>query len=581
MRKIIFGVIMTMVIISSALAEVSEKTQNDIYQKKVKDKNPNENIDVIITLNDDATDINIDKIKKKISDDIKINAKGWDKVYPKGFAATITRKQFEDLSEDPMVKRIDIDEIQTIMLETANQWSGSTKARTSPPTGYGVDGDRTGNKYAYSKSDVVIAILDTGIDPKHKDLTGENNVGGTKKIIGWLDTINNVATPYDDHGHGSHVASIATGEGDDNSKYKGVAPGAALVGVKVCSSTGSCPESKIISGINWVVTNKAFYGIRIMSLSLGGIGASDGTDPESVALNNAVDQGIVVTVAAGNSGPIKYTIGSPGAAAKAITVGNMADPGYITGTLPTGQLSLADNGFYLAPSSSRGPTSDNKIKPDIVAPGVKINAADGTYPNTPGYHGGYIEMTGTSMSTPFVAGVAALMLDANYALSPTQIKNMIRATGEDYGVTGCDIDYGCGRIRAYKAVGYAATGAIPAGDQPVPIHKRYQVYISDSTLFKTYPVTITSAKNYPYASTLIMTDWSGLVPYWEVVYGLNDAAIDLDLRIKNPAGSNIGTSDGVYRQETVVVRPPSTGIYNTRVENFLGGGYYTLDISYR
>lgn len=573
-KAILIGIVAMIIISSVAIAEVQDnKAPKDVNQKILKSKNPKDSIDVIITLKDIATDTNIEKVKSKIGN-IKINAQGWNEVYPNGFAATITREQMDILKGDPTVERVDIDEIQTIMLDTANKWSGSAKARAAAPTGFGVDGDRNGNKNSYTSTDVVIAILDTGIDPKHTDLTGENN-GGTKKIIGWKDTINSLAAPYDDQGHGTHVASIAAGDGD--SIYKGVAPGAALVGVKVCTSGGSCPTSKVITGINWVVTNKVLYGIKIMSLSLGGIGASDGTDPESKALNNAVDKGIVVTVAAGNSGPIKYTIGAPGAAAKAITVGAIADPGLITGALRTG---LRDNGFYLADFSSRGPTSDNKIKPDIVAPGVDIMAAQNVYPTSATFHGGYIEKGGTSMSTPFAAGVAGLVLDANYTLTPTQVKNIIRSTGEDYGVAGCDIDYGCGRIRAYRAVKMAMTGINDGiGDQPVPTHKRYSAYINDSTALKSYPITITST-GYPYASTLIMTDWSGLVPYWEN-YGIVDAAIDLDLYIKNPSGGEVGHSYDVYRQETVVVRPSVIGAYKTNVDNFLGGGYYTLDISYK
>lgn len=585
MKKTILTIMIIAFIVLPVMAEVKEDEVSNnvgVYQKVIKneyikgnvEENIKEDINVIVTLKNNATDENIEKIDKKIGG-IRVNAKGWDNVYTRGFAATMTREQMKILSEDPTVERVDSDEVHTIMLDTANKWSGSAKARAVAPTGFGVDGDRNGNKNLYDKNDVVIAILDTGIDPRHKDLTGENN-GGNKKIIGWYDTINGDTTPYDDHGHGTHVTSIAAGDGDNNSLYKGVAPGAALVGIKVCDSSGNCPMSNIITGINWAVANRFKYGIKIMSLSIGGKGSSDGTDPESVALNNAVNLGMVVTVAAGNSGPFKYTISRPAAAANVITVGNMADPGYITGTLSTG---LVDNGFYLAPSSSRGPTADNRVKPDVVAPGVMIMAAANIYPNTGTFHGGYIENTGTSMSTPFVAGVAALMLDMKYTLTPKQIKTMIRDTAEEYGVNGCDIDYGCGRIRAYRAVEYARTGLMPktvAGDQPVPKHLRYSVRMNDLTTLKMYPVNITS-KGYPYASTLIMTDWSGIIPS----YGENIAHIDLDLSIKNPSGTSVGTSTGFYRQETVVVRPLSTGIYKTNVDKYLGSGFYVLDISYR
>lgn len=248
----------------------------------------------------------------------------------------------------------------------------SPKVREPFPTGYDVTGDRDNLPYNYTTEDVVIAIVDTGIDAMHMDLNGTNN-GGTKKVIGWFDVVYGLSLPYDDNGHGTHVAGIAAGEGDDNPGMKGVAPGAALVGVKVLDQYGSGYISDVITGVNWVVGNKSNYGIRIMSLSLGGSGSSYGDDALSQAINNAFNQGIVVTVAAGNAGPQKYTIGTPGAAANAITVGAMADPGYMMKALPplmssevtppshegvvmAGQMALADNGFYLAPFSSRGPT---------------------------------------------------------------------------------------------------------------------------------------------------------------------------------------------------------------------------------
>src|SRR3990172_4928472 len=117
----------------------------------------------------------------------------------------------------------------------------------------------------------------------------------------------------------------------------------------------------VISGVNWVVQNKALYGIEVMNLSLGSAGCSNGSDSLSLAINSAVSNGIVAAVAAGNSGPKTCTIGSPGAAQNAITVGAMADVGEL--------------GFSIASFSSRGPTADNRIKPDVVAPGVSITAA--------------------------------------------------------------------------------------------------------------------------------------------------------------------------------------------------------------
>ncbi len=621
---IVVSVVAIFLLVSLALAGQQGNIEpKDAAAKPIKDveksigKLPMDaEVRVIVTLKDKATDKNIDALKAEVGS-FKVETGGaekWSNVYPKGFAATMTRKQMIDLQKDPSVARVDIDQKVEALLETANYWTGATKARKASPTGYGVTGDMDELPYSYSKTDVVIAIVDTGIDPKHKDLNGTDNTG-TKKIIGWYSAVptwaggpcDNTAPsgPCDYHGHGTHVSSIAAGEGDDNPSYKGIAPGSALVGIKVLSDYGWGYWSWVIDGVDWGVDNKDVYGIKIMSLSLGGWGSSDGTDPCSVALDAAVDAGIVVTVAAGNSGPQKYTISSPGAAKKVITVGAMGDPGYLLKVLPGaakdelappispekqevtpgGQVYPADNGWHLAYWSSRGPTADNRIKPDVVAPGVMITAADNTYPNTAGYHGGYVTYSGTSMATPLVAGVAALMLDSNAGLTPAQVKTYIRDSAEQWGYgptrpstgppyTACtssnsNVDYGCGRVRADRAVGLADGYDITW--QWNPTHKRISKSINDTTWYVNYPLTITS-DDYPYASTLIMYDWSGYYP-----------GIDLDLAIYQPDwyGKYIGGSWGYDRQETVVIEPDTLGKYNATVWKWIGAGRYSLDMSYK
>lgn len=314
-----------------------------------------------------------------------------------GFAAKLSKKQILALSALSDTLQIEPDLEVHAFLDKSTSGFGVQKARND----FGVDGNRDLNPATYSKDDVVIAVIDTGIYPGHLDLDGG-------KIIGWKDYVNGQTTPYDDNGHGTHVAGIAAGEGQANAAYTGVAPRAALVGVKVLNSAGSGLTSTVASGVNWVYQNKLTYGIEIANLSLGSSGCSNGSDTLSLAVNNLVSNGVVVVVAAGNSGPNTCTIGSPGAAQNAITAAAMADPGEL--------------GFSLAPFSSRGPTSDNRIKPDVAAPGVSITA-----PKT-GTTNSYITYSGTSMATPFVAGVAALMLDANPSLTPIDIKNKIIQT---------------------------------------------------------------------------------------------------------------------------------------------------------
>jgi len=450
-----------------------------------------------------------------------------------GFAATMNKGQIERLSHVPWVVQVEYDHPVYATLGTATTWFGVQKARTD----FGVTGDRNGNETSYTKDDIVVAIIDTGIDPGHVDLDGG-------KIIGWKDYVNSQTTPYDDHGHGTHCASIATGEGQGNPTYKGVAPGAALVGVKVLDSAGSGSMSNVDAGIQWCITNKATYGIEIISLSLGTSGSSDGTDSTSQMVNSAFNNGLVPCVAAGNSGPAKYTIGSPGAAANAVTVAAMADVGEL--------------GFQLASFSSRGPTADNRTKPDIAAPGVNIMAAQKGTTNQ------YVSMSGTSMATPFTAGTCALILDANPALTPAQVKSTLTGTAIDWAPAGQDVDYGFGRLDAYAAVksagGYTGTGPV------VPGHAYKFDSLSATGQYKEYTYNVTST-TYPISITMIMPDWA------------SSSNPDFELYLSNPSGTQVGSSTGSVRQEQIGYTPTVTGNYKVKVSSYAGSGNFFFDIS--
>jgi serine protease AprX len=264
----------------------------------------------------------------------------------------------------------------------------------------------------YDGTGISICVIDTGIDDGHCDFP-------PGKIIAWADYVGSGSTPYDDHGHGTHCSSIAAGA---DSPY-GVAPGASLMGAKVCTSGGQCSDSAIIQGIDFGVAQ----GADVESLSLGGPG-DNGTSAIAQECNWAVNQGVVVCVAAGNDGPSCCTIGTPGDAANVITVG------------------ASDKSDALADFSSRGPTTDDRTKPDIVAPGVYIYAAAaGTTCSDTG-------MSGTSMATPHIAGVAALMLDARSTATPLQVKNCMGASAIDKHYAGKDRLWGWGRVDAYAAV---------------------------------------------------------------------------------------------------------------------------------
>jgi subtilisin family serine protease len=263
----------------------------------------------------------------------------------------------------------------------------------------------------YDGTGIRICVIDTGIDPNHCDFP-------PGKIVAWADFVNSQSTPYDDNGHGTHVASIAAGVYTP----KGVAPGASLMGCKVLTSAGSGSESTIISGIDWAVNN----GADIIILSLGGAGG-DGTSALAQESDWAVDQGVVVVTVVGGEGAC-CTVGTPGDARKVITV------------------TASDKSDALASFNSRGPTTDGRIKPDIAAPGVSISAADA------GTSCSDVAMSGSSMAAPHIAGVAALMLDARGTATPSQVKNCLGATAIDKGNTNKDCLWGWGRVDAYAAV---------------------------------------------------------------------------------------------------------------------------------
>lgn len=498
-------------------------------QNKISKANNTEKLPVIITFKNLQQSSNLQASKAKIP---SFKPKHTYKNIP-AIAGELTKAEINALASLPDVVQIEYDEPVQAFSSTANYWYGTQKARTD----FAVTGDRDGSLNSYSKNDVTVAVIDTGIDASHVDLDGG-------KVIGWKDFVNNRATAYDDQGHGTHVAGIAAGAGDGNSSYVGVAPGAALVGVKVLDSRGSGSMSNVTAGIDWCISNKSTYGIDVINMSLGTSGSSDGSDATSLATNRAADAGIVVAVAAGNSGPSTKTIGSPGAAEKALTVGAMADPG--------------EKGFNLANFSSRGTTADGRIKPDIAAPGVNIMAAKANSGN------GYVSYSGTSMATPFTAGTVALMLDANPNLTPDQVKSTLASTATDFGPTGKDVDYGSGNLKGYDAVksagGYSGVG--PA----LPAHMKAQGSLGGSGSKDEYTFQLNSTSA-PVAITMIMPNWSLFRDY--------------DLYLIDPSGTEVASSKGSSRQETINFTPSVTGKYTIRVHSYLsfGSGNYFFDLS--
>lgn len=261
-------------------------------------------------------------------------------------------------------------------------------------------------KWAYNQrhtgKGVTVAVIDTGIAP-HPDLTKPRS-----RIIGFKDFVNHRLEPYDDEGHGTHVAGIIAGNGHSSKgKYRGIAPEANLVGVKVLNSSSSGTISDVLAGMQWVLNNRKKYKIKIVNMSFGAaVSQPCQKDPLCLAARKMVQEGLIVVVAAGNSGPDPKTINSPGTAPSVITVGAMDD-----------RVDL----MSIPPFSSRGPTPEGIHKPDIVAPGVNITSLN--------HRGsGYVAMSGTSMATPMVSGALALLMHSRPRLTPAKAKTHLLAS---------------------------------------------------------------------------------------------------------------------------------------------------------
>ncbi|HEU4435223.1 MAG TPA: S8 family peptidase, partial [Pyrinomonadaceae bacterium] len=352
------------------------------------------------------------------------------------------------------------------------------------------------NNTSLDGSGIGIAILDSGIDTGHASfLNGSNSV----RVV-YSEDFTNEGRTDDPYGHGTHVASLAAGNGRiSNGEYRGIAPNANLINLRVLNSQGVGTTGHVLRALDWVATNRAVYNIRVVNMSLG-MPAIDSyrNDPICRAVRRLVDAGVVVLAAAGNNGKdddgdkVYGRIHSPGNEPSAITVG-------ASNTFGTDERN--DDG--VTSYSSRGPTRsfvtdddgakyyDNLIKPDLVAPGNKLidAEADNNYlvTQTPSLDAGVsgaedrkmMYLSGSSMATPVAAGTAALMLQANPSLTPNLVKALLMYSAQP--LAGFNMfEQGAGQLNVAGAVqlarlvrtdlnGATSVGSpLLTGDAPAP-----------------------------------------------------------------------------------------------------------------
>jgi type VII secretion-associated serine protease mycosin len=275
--------------------------------------------------------------------------------------------------------------------------------------------------YATGSRDVIVAVLDTGVDLSHPEFSG-------RLVAGW-DYANEDNDPSDDHGHGTHVAGIAAAAGNNGIGVAGTAWNVRIMPLKVLNSEGKGNYSMMINAINYAINN----GARVINMSL--VGTSDSQALQD-AVTTAYDNGVLVVAAAGNCGGQDY---------KEVEGCDYQDqPKYpaahsnvlaVASTTPEDrQSSFSNQGWYV----------------DVAAPGTSILSTGWT--GNSGCEDGYCFMSGTSMATPFVAGVAALVYSRYPHYSADQVAQAIMQNVDDLGVPGWDELYGWGRMNAFASL---------------------------------------------------------------------------------------------------------------------------------
>ena len=376
-----------------------------------------------------------------------------------GLALTARTGDREAIARTPGVRAVYPDyEVQALLLQSVPLIGAPTVWAMHDAGGQPVLG-----------SGVRVAVIDSGMDYNHPDLGGPG-FPNTRVITGY-NFISDTVDPWDDLGHGTHVAGIVGASGD----ISGVAPAVSFMAYKIFDAQGEGITSDVIAAIERALDPDGDPATDdsadVLNLSLGDVGHPD--DPLSQACDNAVQAGAVVVVGAGNSGPRYQSLTSPGLARRVIGVGATSK----TDALWT--------------YSSRGPVPASwAIKPDLVAPGVAINST------IPG--GGYVEGAGTSASTAHVSGAAALLLQLHPTWPPDWVQAALMNTALDLGRS--PYDQGAGRLRADQAAATPALILPPSlslgrveGTQPVWTRQEMLTIHNVSTSTVTYTLSLTGS----------------------------------------------------------------------------------------
>jgi|GEM_PF-2436840 len=344
-----------------------------------------------------------------------------------GVGATLDQQTILQLAGMPEVERIYIDEEftlppeESVALPSAGSGGGTSEGNWGIAK---IRADKVWSDLNIDGSGIVVGTIDTGVNKEHPALKARYRGNHTYHVYSFRDFVGDKLAPYDDHGHGTHTLGIIGGEGGAGNGI-GVAPGAEWISAKGINAHGGAMARSMLRAMAWI---QAPEGIPSLAPDLVSNSWSFPctSDYFRTAIRSWRAAGIVPLFSAGNAGPNPETVRQPACFPEAIAVG------------------ATDSTDTIASFSSRGPSFKTYTKPDLSAPGVNI------YSSVLGQD--YANYSGTSMAVPFVAGVVALMLQANPSLSINQILEELKTSAVDLGASGADNTYGWGRVDAYNAV---------------------------------------------------------------------------------------------------------------------------------
>lgn len=493
---------------------------------------------------------------------------------------TVSSDQVQKLSQSSLVQSIYLNKKLTYFNADATTLTGVDKVRADD------DMRKSNGGLPVTGKGIGVVINDSGVDGTHKDLEfnshlvqnvlGSTNLNSLSSLLPITYT-ENVPNTDNNSGHGTHVAGTVGGTGAmSGGKYEGVAPGANLIGY---GSGAALFVLDGIGGFDYALTHQAQYGVRVITNSWGSSGDFDPNDPINIASKKAYDRGIVVLFAAGNEGPGENTHNPYAKAPWVISVAAGDKNGKLADFSSRGTKGVGGT-FNLD-----GVTWTWEDRPTITAPGVDIVSTRAIGPVSslaaqqdidtiePAYLPYYTVMSGTSMATPHVAGIVALMLEANPKLSPTEVKQYLQDTATNMpGYEPWEV--GAGYVNAYAAVDKAFTGK--AYGSTVNLNQTFNAnvnsYTSRSNFTVDYnPLTFVSTNQYSFQVESGITTLTSKIDAKGL---LEETGNPLNLVLIAPDGteysSGVSTLFPLYTDRVVSVTSPIAGTWKAEIRGIRG-----------